>query len=120
MHMQLGTEISEEMIREEHLRIAVMLDTITDGWKDSQPVGAMIIDLVEEFDRHVVIEEGVLSQAAPQLLDKHRNGHDRMSVLLHRLMAANEAGANIAPVLDDILALFTTTIMPDDAVFLRR
>lgn len=120
MQLEICREISEEMIREEHLRIAVMLDFITDNWNDEQPVETPIAELRQEFNRHAAIEESVLARLAPHSLDEHRRGHESMSALLFQLEAANGDGSDIRPLLEQILTLFTQKLMPDDAVFIQQ
>jgi hemerythrin len=120
MRLETNQDISEEAIREEHLRLAVMIDLITDEWNDHQPVDAYIAELRLEFDQHSLLEETVLAERAPHVLEHHREGHLKMADLLRRLAEENSTGGDIRPVLNEMLVLFTGQLMPDDAIFLRH
>jgi|AGTN01.3.fsa_nt_gi hypothetical protein len=120
MRLEMHHDITEEMIREEHLRLAVMIDLITDEWHDRQPVDAYIAELRLEFDQHASLEESVLAEYAPHVLEEHRYGHARMAGLLRRLAMENRIGGDIRPVLNEMQVLFTERLMPDDAIFLRH
>lgn len=104
-------------IREDHLRLAVLLDLIQDNLAASQPVGARLAQLRMEFDRHAHREEEALATYHPTLLESHRRGHDRMRLLLTQLSAGHDGGRDIGAMLGQIVGLFTGQLMPADQVF---
>lgn len=111
-----SSAIADE-IREDHLRLAVLLDLIEDNLAAGQPVGARLAQLRMEFDRHAHREEEVLAQYHPALLDSHRHDHDRMRLLLAQLSASHDGGRDIGAMLDQIVGVFTSQLMPADRVF---
>lgn len=113
---QAAEEVAE-MVREDHLRIAVLLDTIEDELAESKPVSERIAQLCVEYDAHAIREELALAQFHPDLLEPHRLGHDRMRALLGQLSAADGRGGDIAPLLAQVVGMFTGLLMPADTVF---
>lgn len=114
-----NTAIAEE-IREDHLRLAVMLDLIGDDLADKLPVGGYIAALIQEFEHHARRKEQALSAIADGEHAEYRRGHDDMRALLHHLAQDYEAGTDIRPNLAEVLRLFTDRLMPADAVFISR
>lgn len=106
-----------EMIQEDHLRLAVLLDTIDDELAAMQPLAPRLAQLRIEYDRHALCEEEALAEHHPDQLDSHRRGHDRMRALLGRLSAEHDSGGDIRATLDQVVRLFTADLLPADAVF---
>lgn len=106
-----------DMVQEAHLRLAVLLDLIDDEMAVGLSVAPRLAQLRMEYDRHALGQEQVLSLHLPHLLDQHRRGHDRMRALLARMSTEYASGGDIRPIRDQVLALFTDRLMPDDLVF---
>ena len=106
-----------EAIREDHLRLAVLLDLIQDGLAAARPVGPRLAQLRMEFERHANREEEVLARFDPETLESHRRGHDRMRVLLHSVSARYDGGHDIGEALAQVVGMFTGQLMPADDVF---
>lgn len=113
----VSLEIAES-IREDHLRLAVVLDLIQDDMAAAQPVGARLAQLRMEFERHANAEEDVLARLDPEALEAHRRGHDRMRALLRTLTAQHDGGHDIGGLLAQVVELFTGQLMPADKVFI--
>lgn len=107
-----------ETIREDHLRLAVLLDQIQDDMAAAQPVGPRLAQLRMEFERHANREEEVLARVQPETLESHRRGHDRMRILLHNVTARYDGGHDIGELLDQVVGMFTGQLMPADGVFI--
>lgn len=106
-----------ETIREDHLRLAVLLDLIQDDMAAAQPVGPRLAQLRMEFERHANREEEVLARFEPETLESHRRGHDRMRILLHSVSARYDGGHDIGELLAQVVGMFTGQLMPADGVF---
>ena len=113
-------DTSLEHIQEDHLRLAVLLDQIDDDLDAGLPVGGRIALLRAEFEQHSVREEAALAEIADADHVEHRRGHDRMRALLRDLAEAHDEGADIRPLLAQVLRLFTDQLLPADEVFLSR
>lgn len=107
-----------EAIREDHLRLAVLLDLIEDELAAAKPVAGRLAQLRVEYDRHAIREEEALAQFLPAQLDSHRHGHDRMRALLSQLSAAHDGGRDIGELLNQVVGMFTNQLIPADAVFI--
>lgn len=105
-----------EMIREDHLRLAVLLDLIEDDLAEAKPLAGRLAQLRSEYDRHTIREEDALARFHPTLLDSHRRGHDHMRALLWRLSTAHDGGHDIAELLRQVVGTFTTQLIPEDWV----
>lgn len=106
-----------DSIREDHLRLAVLLDTIQDELAAAQPVSGRLAQLRMEFEHHATHEEEVLARLYPDFLDDHRRGHDRMRALLRSLSALYDGGHDIRPMMIQVVETFTSQLMPADRVF---
>ena len=106
-----------DMVQEAHLRLAVLLDLIDDEMAAGRSVVARLAQLRMEYDRHALGQEQVLSLHLPHLLDQHRRGHDRMRALLARMSTEYASGEDVRATRDQVLALFTDRLLPDDMVF---
>ncbi|MGE5477330.1 MAG: hemerythrin domain-containing protein [Bacteroidales bacterium] len=115
-----AAEEMAEMVREDHLRIAVLLDTIEDELAESKPISEKIAELRMEYDAHAIREEQALAAFHPDLLEPHRLGHDRMRALLGQLSVVHDYGGDIAPLLAQVVGMFTGQLMPADTVFTAR
>ena len=113
-------DTSLDHIQEDHLRLAVLLDQIDDDLDAGLPVGGRIALLSEEFEQHSVREEAALDEIADADHAEHRKGHDRMRALLRELAETHDAGADIRPLLVQVLRLFTDQLLPADEIFLSR
>ncbi|MGE5515642.1 MAG: hemerythrin domain-containing protein [Bacteroidota bacterium] len=106
-----------EMIREDHLRLAVLLDLIEDELAAGKPLAGRLAQLRNMFDRYAIREEEALTRSRPALLDSHRQGHEHMRALLGQLSDAHDSGGDIGGLLDQVVHMFTGRLMPADAVF---
>lgn len=106
-----------DVVQEGHLRLAVLLDLIDDELAARRPVAPRLAQLRQEYDSHAQRQEQVLAVHRPEVLDRHRHSHDRMRALLARLGAEHDSGADIVPTLRQVVHLFTSHLMPEDAVF---
>lgn len=109
-----------EMIQEDHLRLAVLLDTIEDELAANMAVGPRLAQLRIEYDRHAICEESALAEHQPGQLSDHRRGHDRMRALLGRLSDIHDSGDDIRATLDQVVGLFTADLLPADAIFMAQ
>lgn len=107
-----------ETIREDHLRIAVLLDTIQDELQELRPVNGALAELRAEYERHTLHEERALAQWHPALLDSHVRDHANMHALLNRLSSDHERGCDIGDLLHQVVGMFTDRLMPADAALL--
>lgn len=106
-----------EAIREDHLRLAVLLDQIQDDIAAGQPAGPRLAQLRMEFERHANRKEEVLAHFPTEAQERRRRGHDRMRALLHSLSARYEGGHDISGMLEQVVALFTGQLLPADTIF---
>lgn len=112
-----ASEDFAEMIREDHLRLAVLLDLIEDELAAGKPLAGRLAQLRNMFDRYAIREEEALAHSRPALLDSHRQGHEHMRALLGQLSDAHDSGDDISGLLDQVVRMFTGRLMPADAVF---
>lgn len=112
-----ASEDFAEMIREDHLRLAVLLDLIEDELAAGKPLAGRLAQLRNMFDRYAIREEEALTHSRPTLLDSHRQGHEQMRALLGQLSAAHDSGHDIGDLLNQVVRTFTGRLMPADAVF---
>ncbi|MCR6632528.1 MAG: hypothetical protein NVV74_22165 [Magnetospirillum sp.] len=106
-----------EMVEEDHLHLAFLLDLLEDELSAGQPVAGRLAQLRRDFGRHAIRTQQVLERHRPELLEDLRLGHERMSALLLRMSAELVNGVDIQPTLDQILALFTGQLLPANKVF---
>lgn len=118
-HPTIATVDLAETIREDHLRLAVLLDLIEDELAAAKPLSGRLAQLRTEYDRHAIREEDALARLHPSLLESHRQRHNSMRMLLSQLSAAHDGGRDIGEMLRQVVSMFVGQLMPADRVFTR-
>lgn len=113
----IASENLAETIREDHLRLAVLLDMIEDELAAAKPLSGRLAQLRTEYDSHAIREEEALARLYPDLLESHRQRHNNMRVMLTQLSAAHDGGRDIGDMLRQVVGIFVGQLMPADAIF---
>lgn len=116
-HPAFAVEDLAETIREDHLRLAVLLDLIEDELAAAKPLSGRLAQLRTEYDRHAIREEDALARLHPGLLESHRQRHNSMRMLLIQLSAAHDGGRDISDMLRQVVGMFVGQLMPADTIF---